>query len=180
MVEAYQPYDCFSLEMMSTGVIKAGKALSWLRFLGLREKASHIDVYFSPTLLCHSTITKRPPVSLGTARTRTHDLSSKPLGWWATSGSLERLSWKEVGGQWGLRSPCRTTHIHGHTRKDIWVSPFLGIIRLMFWGGFAAFQEKLAPAGIAKIKITYDTKYLESLCRKGEIISIPYAMRIHL
>lgn len=30
-----------------------------------------------------------------------------------------------------------------------------------------ALQEKLVPAGTAKIKITYDTKYLESFCRKG-------------
>jgi hypothetical protein len=41
-------------------------------------------------------------------------------------------------------------------------------------------DRKAGPAGIAKIKITYRAKYSASFCREGEIMSIPYAMSIHL
>lgn len=38
----------------------------------------------------------------------------------------------------------------------------------------------MAPAGIVMMKVTYDIKYLESFSGRAQIISLPYAMRIHL
>ena len=74
-------------------------------------------------------------------------------------------------------------HMQVHRRKYIWtLSPFLATTRLMFWGNFCCLTGKKSKTDPSRDR--QNTNYiwhkgLKSFCRKGEMRSIPHALRIH-